>query len=83
MTPTRSATEELKREKLELLANAEGYDDSLHMLEARGLDSVQPGICIEPDCDYMTEVEPDSNCGWCEDCEAGTVHSLSVLFGVI
>ena len=68
--------------KLGQLARIEGLsvDD---MLEAAVFDSVSPGICSTPDCDYTTEVEPDSSEGWCEECQAGTVHSALILAGII
>jgi len=42
-----------------------------------------PGICMNPGCDYTTQVEPDSNSGWCEICETNTVASGFILLGVI
>jgi len=69
--------------KLEELAVIEGFDDSMEMLESAMADSVCPGICINEGCDYTCEVEPDSDSGWCEECEANTVSSCLMLAGVI
>lgn len=73
----------MKTDKLERLAEIEGYDDSFDLLEEVNTDSVVPGICTNPDCDYTTEVEPDSRTGWCEECKSNTVASALVLAGVI
>ncbi len=69
--------------KLEKLAKDEGFETVMQFLEEYALDSVVPGICIRPDCDYTTNVEPDQDRGWCEMCEAGTVKSGVVLAGII
>lgn len=70
-------------EKLETLANIEGYTDYMLMLEEAITDSVVPGICKNPDCDYSTETEPDSSSGWCEECNDTSVVSCLVLAGVM
>lgn len=72
-----------RKEKLETLAELEGFDDPLEMLEQYVVDSVNPGICMNEDCDYCTEVEPDSSTGWCEECETNTVCSCMMLAGII
>lgn len=71
------------KSKLETLAEIEGYEDSFEMLEEAITDSVCPGICTNPDCNYTTEVEPDSASGWCEICQTNTVSSCMILAGVI
>lgn len=40
-----------------------------------------PGIC--PHCGYTTDVEPDQDRGWCEECEAQTVKSALILAGIM
>lgn len=77
-----SRMKELRMDKLEQLFENEGVDQD-EFLETYALDSVVPGICSNPDCDYCTEVEPDQNEGWCEFCEEGTVVSGLILLGVI
>jgi hypothetical protein len=69
--------------KFSLLIEIEGYDDSLAFLEEVSTDSVCPGICMNPDCDYTTEVEPDCRNGYCEECNTQTVKSALVLVGFI
>lgn len=69
--------------KLQKLAEIEGFNDPQDLLEAYIIDSVCPGICSNPDCDYSCEVEPDQDSGWCENCNEGTVTSAMRLAGVI
>jgi len=73
----------MSQSKIERLAEIEGYDDCLAMLEANIIDSVCPAICVNADCDYTTEMEPDQDRGWCEECGTNTVKSALVLAGVI
>jgi len=69
--------------KASTLAEIEGYDDVMDLLEERGMDSVQPGICSNPGCDYTIDVEPDQDKGYCEICGTQTVQSISILMGII
>jgi len=71
------------KEKLELLTNLEGFEDTMDLLEENSVDSVVPGICVNEDCDYSCEIEPDSNSGWCEECNTNSVHSCLILAGII
>ena len=73
----------MNEDKLQLLAEIEGYEDSMELLEANVIDSVVPGICSTPGCDYSTGVEPDQSRGWCEECQKGTVISCLVLAEII
>jgi len=70
-------------EKLEKLAEIEGYEDVSEFLNEVGFESVVPGICTNPNCDYTTSVEPDQDKGHCENCRTKTVQSCLVLAGVI
>jgi hypothetical protein len=72
-----------KRGKLAKLVEIEGYTDSLSFLEAVNTDSVVPGICKNDGCHYTTGVEPDSDSGWCEECQTNTVMSALILAGII
>lgn len=64
--------------KLEKLLEIEGLtEDELAQIAA--CDSVVPGICCNPDCDYTAGVEPDQSRGWCEECSTNTVTSGGVL----
>jgi hypothetical protein len=68
--------------KLEKLAEIEGLEVE-ELLEEATYDSVCMGICKNKDCDYTTEVEPDQDRGWCEECKANTVVSPLMLAGII
>lgn len=69
--------------KLYRLARDWGFEDVMELLERATFDSVSPGICTNEGCDYSTEVEPDSDSGWCENCETNTVKSALMLAGII
>ena len=58
-----------------------GYDDDLAMLEDFITDSLVPGVCKV--CKFSTEVEPDQERGWCDDCGTTTVVSIMVLADII
>ena len=68
--------------KLSKLAEIEGLEVE-EMLEAGTFDGVCAGICTNKDCDYTTEVEPDCDSGYCEECETQTVKSALSLAGMI
>ncbi len=72
-------------EKLLILTEEEGFDDPLALLEDSMIDSVVPGICVNPEnpeCSYICRVEPDQDKGYCESCKANTVKSCLVLGGI-
>lgn len=69
-------------EKLETLAEQYGYSAE-ELLEEYGLDSIVPGICMNPGCEFTTEYEPDQREGWCGACGTTTVRSALVLAGFI
>ena len=69
--------------KLDQLMEIEGYGDLVDLFAAVLSDSVSPGICINPGCDYTTEVEPDQDRGFCENCRSQTVQSALILAGPI
>ncbi len=73
----------MAKDKLTILAQNEGYDDVMEFLEDNAIDSVVPGICKNPDCEYSTGVEPDCREGYCEECQTQTVVSCLVLANVI
>lgn len=68
-----------RKEKLQKLAEIEGYESVQHLLRAAIHDSVVPAICAAPDCDYTTEMEPDQNRRYCEECRKQTVQSCLIL----
>ncbi len=69
--------------KLATLRLSEGYEDEFAFVAACSLDSVSPAICMNPQCDYTTEMEPDQNEGWCEACGTNTLVSALVLAELI
>lgn len=68
-------------EGLNAICECEGYADVEEMLEAVGLDSVVPAVCL--DCGYVEGMEPDQDRGWCPECNANTLRGALVLLGVI
>lgn len=68
--------------KLVTLAEVEGMD-VMEMLEEAVVDSVAPGICMNPGCSYTTQVEPDSDSGWCEECSTNSVKSCLMIAGIM
>jgi hypothetical protein len=69
--------------KLNDLVEQWGFEDEMEMLERAVLDSCVPAICMNPDCDYTTEMEPDQDRGWCEACGTNTVKSCLILAGIM
>lgn len=66
--------------KLEKLLEIEGMtEDELARISV--FDSVIPGICRNPDCEYTVGIEPDQTRGWCEECNTNTVVSGAALLG--
>lgn len=72
----------LKRKKVQILVDESGLD-SLSLLEEYQLEGLVPCICMKPECDYWTELEPDQRAGWCEECDDTTLMSLLVLVGIL
>lgn len=69
--------------KIETLAQDWGYVDPEDLAEDYIFDGVCPAICMNADCDYSTEMEPDQDHGWCECCGTNTLSSALILMGVI
>jgi hypothetical protein len=72
----------LEASKLDALASTWGLSTAA-FVEEYALDDVVPGICMNPDCGYTTEVEPDQREGWCKECETRSVRSGISLSGLI
>jgi len=70
-------------DKLNKLANDWGYNFPEDMMEQYVCDSLHPSICTNKECDYSTEMEPDQDRGWCENCETNTVVSAGMLMGIV
>jgi len=66
--------------KLETLAENEGFDSIEGMMAELMYESVIPGICMNPDCDYTTNVEPDCHEGYCEICSSQSVTAATELY---
>jgi len=71
-----------KKAKLDKLAEEEGMTVE-ELIAAATIDSVSPGICVNVGCSYTTDVEPDSDHGYCEACRTTTVWSALRLAGMI
>tara|TARA_A100000172_G_C2944053_1_gene76689 strand:+ start:255 stop:473 length:219 start_codon:yes stop_codon:yes gene_type:complete len=69
--------------KLNQLANDWGYNNPEDMMTDYVFDSLHPAICMNKDCDYSTEMEPDQDRGWCDCCETNTLVSAGMLMGII
>ncbi len=53
------------------------------LLAQATFDGVTVGICTNEECDYIREVEPDQDRGYCEICDSNTVQSALILAGMI
>ena len=61
----------------------EGYENFEEMAQAILSDSVPPAICMNEDCNFTCEMEPDQDAGYCEACGKQSVTSALVLAGLI
>jgi hypothetical protein len=66
-------------DKLEELAEIEGFIGASELIEYYVFKSVVPGICMNPLCNTTMDVESDQEQGWCSECEANTIKSCLVL----
>ena len=69
-----------QRAKLATLMKIEGYDSIEDLAQAILSDSVSPAICMNEDCDFTCEMEPDQDAG---DCEDGTCGSANRSFSTL
>jgi hypothetical protein len=72
-----------RRAKLEKLIEIEGFENEEALIAAAVVDSVCPAICMNDDCEYTCEMEPDQDRGWCEVCGTNSMASALVLAGII
>ena len=70
-------------DKIQEVCDQYGFDDVMEMMEEYITDSVCPAICMNPDCDYTTDYEPDCQSGHCEVCGTPSCSSVMILMGVI
>ena len=73
----------LTHPKLVTLAESEGYAEVADFLEDNALDSIVPAICMAPDCDHTSGLEPDPRAGFCEACGRASMKSGLVIAGMI
>jgi hypothetical protein len=73
----------LREAKLAKLVEIEGYETADQLLEVVFSDSVSPGICMNEDCNFTCEMEPDQEAGYCEECHTNTMKAAPVLASVI
>ena len=73
----------LRKTKLAKLIEIEGYESIEELAEAVFSDSVCPAICINEDCTFTSEMEPDQDAGYCEECRTNTVVAALVLAALI
>ena len=73
----------LRRAKLAKLLEIEGYERVEDLIEAVFSDSVSPAICMNEDCNFTCEMEPDQDAGWCDECRANTMTAAPILAGLI
>lgn len=91
LEPARKATREApvtakerksrQDELIDMLLEAEGFESLDDLAESALTDSTCPGICTNDGCGYTTEVEPDNDQGYCENCGTQTVKSGLFLAG--
>jgi hypothetical protein len=72
-----------RRTKLTKLIAIEGYDSIEELAEAVLSDAVSPAICVNEDCDFTCEMEPDQDAGYCEECHTNSMQSALILAGLI
>jgi hypothetical protein len=73
----------LREAKLAKLIEIEGYETADQLLAAAFSDSVSPAICMNEDCNFTCEMEPDQEAGYCGECHANTMTAAPVLAGII
>ena len=73
----------LREAKLAKLIEIEGYDSAEELLAAVFSDAVFPAICMNEDCNFSCEMEPDQDRGHCEECHTNTMTAAPVLAGLI
>jgi hypothetical protein len=73
----------LYKTRLAKLVEIEGFDSIEELMEAVFSDAVSPAICMNPDCNYVCEMEPDQDAGYCEECLTNTMKAAPVLADLI
>jgi hypothetical protein len=73
----------LRQAKLAKLIEIDGFDSIEELMEAVFSDAVSPAICMNEDCNFTCEMEPDQEAGYCEECRTNTMKAAPVLAGLI
>ena len=76
-------TAEQRRVKLTKLMDIEGYESIEDLAGAVLSDTVSPAICMNEDCNFTCEMEPDQDAGWCEECRTNSMDSVLILAELI
>lgn len=58
-------------------------EDITEVILENEMDSVYEGFCTNDGCEYTTDVEPDCQKGYCENCDTNTVVSILIAAGMI
>jgi hypothetical protein len=61
----------LRQAKLAKLIEIEGYDSIEELIEVVFSDAVSPAICMNADCNFACEMEPDQDAGYCDESAPG------------
>ena len=69
--------------KLRTLTEDWGYESTLDLMTDYIHEGLMPAICMNKGCDYSTEMEPDQDRGWCENCSTNSLSSAAILLGII
>jgi hypothetical protein len=56
----------VRKAKLAKLLEIEGYESVEDLIEALFSVSISPAICINEDCTFTCEMEPDQDAGYCD-----------------
>jgi hypothetical protein len=75
--------EALRKAKLSKLIEIEGYDDIEQLAKVVLSDAVSPAICMNEDCNFTCEMEPDQDAGYCQECHTNTMTAALVLAELI
>ena len=57
-----------------MLIEIEGYDSIEELTGAVLSDTAVPAICMNEDCDFTSEMEPDQDAGFSEECCTTRCH---------
>lgn len=73
----------IRKAKLQKLIEIGGFADDLGLIQASLFDSVCPAICMNEECSYSEDLEPDQRQGWCPECKTNSMASGLILAGII